>query len=185
MRARLPLATNRVDAGRGRAVCAAIVLSWLSNETSAAREVERPRLRRPCWDGRPASLPSKRVWCRSQSWYSAGRAWCVRRAERDAQVVGEIPEDSGLGRDLAARVDDRPAGSEEHGTEARCRHRVRQAEASFQLPAATRAIRNGAPPRVMRTPATITIPPRTWPGRIGSARNRNARTTARAGTRNW
>lgn len=50
---------------------------------------------------------------------------------------------------------------------------------------AARVMRNGAPPRVIRTPATITTPPITWPGRIGSDRNRNASSTASAGTRNW
>ena len=50
---------------------------------------------------------------------------------------------------------------------------------------AARTIRNGAPPRVIRTPPTITNPPTTCPARIGSARKRNASTTASAGTRNW
>src|SRR5690349_19939217 len=48
-----------------------------------------------------------------------------------------------------------------------------------------RTTRNGTPPRVTRTPATITTPTTTWPGRIGSERKIAARATASAGTRNW
>src|SRR3954469_12566684 len=48
-----------------------------------------------------------------------------------------------------------------------------------------RTMRNDARLRVTRTPRTITTPPRTWPIRIGSERISPARTTARAGTRNW
>src|SRR4029078_11809766 len=54
-----------------------------------------------------------------------------------------------------------------------------------QAPRGTRVIRNGSPPRVIRTPATITAPPTMWLGRIGSPRNAAASSTASAGTRNW
>src|ERR1700741_4898496 len=60
------------------------------------------------------------------------------------------------------------------------RHRL-----GSQAPRGTRVIRNGRPPRVIRTPATMTRPPTIWPGRIGSARNAAASSTASAGTRNW
>src|SRR4029079_4981851 len=39
--------------------------------------------------------------------------------------------------------------------------------------------------RVNNTPPTITTPPTIWPARIASFRKTAARTTARAGTRNW